>query len=227
MSNDPTNNNNNDEKMPSLSPMLQPMNLNETKSYSILTNHPQFRKLVSWAFQICDTEKNGTIHLQELYAGTLLVHLHLAKYAGIAACYPPTYEVIEQLFHAADDDKSGTIDEEEFVQIVVICCGQIMSRIIVYYTFIIILVPILADQTIRIFMMLSFDEYLVKHNPLERILSVTAIMQKIVSFLMFLFLVPNLFDFIDYYSKQSAQLTAKSAASHNASSSDSNKKQEW
>jgi EF hand len=176
----------------------------EQKSYyTILTNHKRFRQLASWAFHMCDIKKNGTIDRHELYTGIILVHLQLAKYAGIAACYPPTYDVIEQLFIAADDDQSNHIDEEEFIQIVVICCGQIMSRIIIYYTFIILLVPFVADRLIQLFM----TDAIFKHNPLDRFMSIQTIAEKIVAFLMFLLLVPKFFDWIDSYSKQSAELT--------------------
>jgi Ca2+-binding EF-hand superfamily protein len=47
------------------------------------------------------------------------VHLNLAKYAGPAACYPATRQVVDQLFLASDDDNSGGIDENEFVNIMV------------------------------------------------------------------------------------------------------------
>jgi len=46
-----------------------------------------FRKLCKWAFDICDSDGTGEIDKTELYAGLLLVHINLAKYAGPAACY--------------------------------------------------------------------------------------------------------------------------------------------
>jgi hypothetical protein len=43
--------------------------------------------MVTKAFNDCDTSKSGEVDKQELYAGLLLVHLKLAKFAGAAACY--------------------------------------------------------------------------------------------------------------------------------------------
>lgn len=108
---------------------------------------------------------------------------------------------IEQLFHAVDDNKSDTIDEEEFIQIVIICCGQIMSRIAIYYTFIILLVQFIADKVIRVIMIL-YSDIGINHNHLfSKLISFNMIIEKVVSFFMFIFLIPKLFDWIDLNSK--------------------------
>lgn len=118
------------------------------RSASFWTQTRTFKKLVKWAFGVCDRNKSGRINKTELYAGFLLVHLNLAKYAGPAACYPPTREYIEELFDASDDDNSGDIDETEFSTIMVILCSQITSRIAAYYTILILLVPYLISWTL-------------------------------------------------------------------------------
>ena len=93
---------------------------------------------------MCDDSGDGIIDEAELYAGLLLVHLNLAKYAGPAACYPPTRKVCDRLFHKADRDRSGGIDRTEFQYIVGVLCAQIMSRMMVYYIVLILCVPIVA-----------------------------------------------------------------------------------
>ena len=65
-----------------LAPLLDP----ETRG-TLLTRTKAFKKLTKWAFQVCDNNHTGSINKTELYAGFLLVHLNLAKYAGPAACY--------------------------------------------------------------------------------------------------------------------------------------------
>ena len=55
-----------------------------------LTRSKPFKRLTKWAFSVCDTDETGKVAKAELYAGIILVHLQLAKYAGAAACYPPT-----------------------------------------------------------------------------------------------------------------------------------------
>jgi EF hand len=72
--------------------------------------------------------------------------LNLAKYAGPAACYPPSRQVCNAMFEAADVDCSGTIDREEFTHIMSVLCAQILSRIVVYYIILILLVPVIAAK---------------------------------------------------------------------------------
>lgn len=57
---------------------------------------------------------------------------------------PPTREVCDQLFEAADRNKSGGIDQDEFVKIMGVCCAQILSRMLIYYLVLILFVPYLA-----------------------------------------------------------------------------------
>jgi hypothetical protein len=78
----------------------------------------------------------------------LILVVNLAKYAGPAACYPPTRQVCDQLFDAADSNQSGGIDREEFVKILRITSAQILSRILVYYLVLILLVPFLASLVV-------------------------------------------------------------------------------
>jgi hypothetical protein len=189
-------------------------NLATTSGYNLITRTKTFSKLVHWAFTICDTKKEGRIGKSELYAGILLVHLTLAKYAGPAACYPPTIDVVYNLFDAADDDNSGTIDEEEFQQIVIICFGQITSRILVYYLLIIVMVPYVASGIISIATQLdnifnwnvSNKSHPVLHY-IDNIITFGALAQKIVSTVLFAIVVPKFFDWIDKLSHRTALQT--------------------
>jgi hypothetical protein len=45
------------------------------------------------------------------------------------------------LFDASDVDKSGTIDEEEFSKIMVLTCGSIASRVLLYFSLLLFLAP--------------------------------------------------------------------------------------
>ncbi|KAL3921190.1 MAG: hypothetical protein SGARI_006742, partial [Bacillariaceae sp.] len=102
------------------------------------------------AFTICDADGSGAIDKRELYAGLLLVHLNLAKYAGPAACYPPTRATCNLMFEAADVDQSGSIDHAEFCHIMAVLCAQIMGRIVVYYIVLILLVPVVATKIVNL-----------------------------------------------------------------------------
>lgn len=174
---------------------------------NILTRSALFRKISHWAFEQCDTDRSGHVGKEELYSGILLVHIQLAKYVGVAACYPPSRPAMDNLFHAADDNRSGTIDEHEFLQIMMIACAQITSRMIVYYTIIIMFVPHMANSMLRT--LLQIDEYMGIQNAtalvwLERILTYGKIVESTLSLIVFMILVPYLFDRIDSYSRQAA-----------------------
>ena len=61
---------------------------------------------------------------------------------------PPSREVCDRLFVAADRNHSGGIDEHEFVKIMGVCCAQILSRMLIYYLVLILLVPIVSAQVV-------------------------------------------------------------------------------
>jgi len=116
---------------------------------TMLTKSHAFQVLVSKAFEVCDDSEDGVVDETELYAGLLLVHLNLAKYAGPAACYPPTRSVCDRLFQAADRDNSGGLNRSQFHWIMGVMCAQILSRMLVYYVVLILGVPILATGVVR------------------------------------------------------------------------------
>lgn len=114
-----------------------------------LTKSRAFQSLASRAFDVCDDSGDGIVDEAELYAGLLLVHLNLAKYAGPSACYPPTRAICDRLFIKADRDRSGGIDRTEFQYIVGVLCAQILSRMLVYYLVLILGVPLLATCVVK------------------------------------------------------------------------------
>ena len=182
--------------------------------YSFLTRTSSFRRLAKWAFAQCDADGTGGVNKTELYAGILLVHVQLAKYAGAAACYPPTREVIDSLFEASDQDKSGKIEEAEFTRILMICCAQIFGRIVVYYSIIILLVPYVAEHLVKgIFSMDDFMGWKSKDgqrmNPaiewLQNIVGWGTIVERIVSLTLFFLFIPTFFNWIDGSSHRAAK----------------------
>jgi hypothetical protein len=127
---------------------------------------------------------------------------------------------VERLFDAADDDKSGGIDQEEFDQIMVILCSQISSRIAVYYGILILLVPYVASYTLRGLDWIGVDEGLEKmdnvwdaHAPslLQWVMNMVpdstwqSMPEQIVSLTLFFLVVPTLFNMIDETSRSMAE----------------------
>lgn len=120
------------------------------KAGNMLTSSKFFQKKVDAAWEACNTDGSESINKDGLYAGIIFIHLKLAENAGSAACHPPSREVCDKLFEAADADKSGCVDKNEFSDIVVILCGQLLKRMIVYYGFMIFLMPIVSVALVKV-----------------------------------------------------------------------------
>jgi hypothetical protein len=115
-----------------------------------LVESAAFKGLSEWAFSVCDSEGDGKIHREELYTGVLLVHLHLAKYVGVAACQPLNRTQVGELFDtAASHNNAKTIGQREFEDIVMYSCAQIGYRIGVYYSMLLVLAPFLTGRLLR------------------------------------------------------------------------------
>ena len=54
---------------------------------NVMTRSKAFKVLVDKTFESMDIANKGEIDKVELYAGLLMIHLTIAKYAGPAACY--------------------------------------------------------------------------------------------------------------------------------------------
>jgi hypothetical protein len=115
-----------------------------------LVESAAFKGLSEWAFSVCDSEGDGKIYREELYTGVLLVHLHLAKYVGVAACQPLNRTQVGELFDmAASHNHAKTIGQREFEDIVMYSCAQIGYRIGVYYSMLLVLAPFLTGRLLR------------------------------------------------------------------------------
>jgi hypothetical protein len=195
---------------------VHPAEAAERNAANFVTRSRAFQKLTKWAFTVCDRDQTGQVGKSELYAGILLVHVQLAKYAGPAACYPPSRRVIDDLFDASDDDQSGYISEDEFSQIMVICCGQIASRMMVYYAIIVLLVPYTASAIVTGFLTMNFawSSSLIKRVQsfflitwIEKIMTFGYFFEQVVYLALFYLLIPLFFNWIDRSSRQAAERT--------------------
>ncbi|CAJ1968032.1 unnamed protein product [Cylindrotheca closterium] len=159
------------------------------KNGNLLTNSKPFKMMVSSTFKSMDNTGNGEVTKDELYAGLLLIHLKLSKFVGAPACYPPIKTTCDGMFEAADHDNSGGIDEEEFSSIMAVCCGQIMSRMVVYYLIVILGVPYTAAKVVDIL-------------PIENGSHWETVTETIVGFAIFSLAIPLVWNFIDEASRK-------------------------
>lgn len=117
---------------------------------------------------------------------------------------PPSRQTCDQLFEAADSDRSGGIDRTEFSNIVGALCAQILSRIFVYYAVLIFLVPRLAARAVD-----------VARIPNGSYLEMAA--EQAISVGLFFAVIPVIWDLID--SRTERRIASKSASSASLSAS--------
>jgi hypothetical protein len=133
---------------------------------------------------------------------------------------PPPRAVVDSLFEASDHDKSGGIDQEEFARIMVILTSQITSRIAVYYSILILLVPYIASVIINGLDWIGVDDSIRKvddvwdaHAPslLQWVVDMVpdstwaSMPERIISLLLFLLVIPTLLNMIDDKSRSMAE----------------------
>jgi hypothetical protein len=159
---------------------------------------PPLQRLTEWAFQVCDVDQKGRINKSELYAGVLLVHLHMAKYAGLSVCYPPSREQIYALFDIIDQPPTGRINQDDFTDIVVACCAHLTSRVVIYYSTILLVVPMLVQQVIGFYYRCTqklLPAWLGQYLALELIL------KQFVTLVLFVGVVPWIYNQLDQRSR--------------------------
>lgn len=98
---------------------------------SWLTRTKRFRQLSNWAFDVIDTDGSGSVDEKELYSGLLLIHLKLGCYAGPAACRPVDRQRVHDIFRKMDVDQSGSLDRDEFLQVMMVLCSNVLTRVMV------------------------------------------------------------------------------------------------
>lgn len=165
-----------------------------------------------------DTHLSSSSISGRLYT-IILWTVNLAKYAGPAACYPPSRKVCNQLFDAADVDQSGGIEKDEFVKIIGITCAQILSRILVYYLVLILLVPVLATRLV--------DWLQIPNGSYQEMAA-----EQTIGLGLFFVVIPFVWNFIDDYSEhkleQGGNHTDNSDSNNNKKQSKTtSKKENW
>mmetsp|Transcript_55858 Transcript_55858/g.135323 ORF Transcript_55858/g.135323 Transcript_55858/m.135323 type:complete len:235 (-) Transcript_55858:538-1242(-) len=168
-----------------------------------------FQFVLKKAFQICDKNNSGRINKDEFYVGVILLHLNLAKYAGPAACYPPTRKVCEQMFDAADSDKNDHISQQEFEHVLRVLFAQILFRMVVYYGVLILFVPEVSVIVVD-YLQIPNDSYM--EMAAEQTISLS----------LFFLAIPIFWDWIDAGAEKTVEKVSSSSSSSSTPSSHSN-----
>mmetsp|Transcript_5896 Transcript_5896/g.8344 ORF Transcript_5896/g.8344 Transcript_5896/m.8344 type:complete len:327 (+) Transcript_5896:139-1119(+) len=113
---------------------------------SWLARRKFFQNMTDNAFKLIDADKSGEVDEKELYAGLLLIHLKLGMYAGPAACKPVDQERCLAVFHKMDVDGSGSLDQDEFREVMMILFSNVLLRVVVQWSMTLLIVPLVASK---------------------------------------------------------------------------------
>ena len=130
---------------------LAHLNKLNKQSGNIITKSKFFRSIATRVFNDLDIDASQTLDVDELYTGVLLVHLQLAKFAGSAACKPPTRQQVQNLFIDFDDDNSSSLDVNEFLSMCVLLTGQVLGRVIFQWIFTLLISPMIGTFMLRVY----------------------------------------------------------------------------
>jgi len=122
-----------------------PESQNKASQSSWLTRTKTFKRISDWAFDSVDIDGSGCVDEKELYSGLLLIHLNLGVYAGPAACKPVDRDRVHDIFLKKDIDNNGSLDKAEFLEVMAVLCGNILTRVAVQWASTIIIVPMVAQ----------------------------------------------------------------------------------
>lgn len=119
------------------------------KLANVVTNSDQFKKACSDVFRSIDVDENGSVDVQEIYTGVLLVYLKLAN-AGIRGLTPPSRSEIKLLIEHLDIDNDDTLSADEFTQVSAVLLGDIAGRVAIQAVLSMFIIPFLSWLLITI-----------------------------------------------------------------------------
>lgn len=136
-----------------------------SKASSMLTGSSFFQSICDDVFDSIDADDSGKIDESELYQGLLLIHLKLGMYFGPAACKPISMARTNYIFQKLDTNKDGSLDKEEFRNVLALLMGNVVSRIAFQFLCTLLLVPFLASMIFEKSMD-GFEIFRGKYQPL-------------------------------------------------------------
>jgi len=104
-------------------------------------NIPGLKGMINDIFDAADTNKDGRVDIDESYVLILKLYIKVNRQAPVN---PPSREVSEVLFRAADNDGSGRLNKEEFLELATTLLGRAGLRVAAYKAITLLAAPFLG-----------------------------------------------------------------------------------
>lgn len=95
-------------------------------------------------FNEADSNKDGTVSLDEVYTLVLKLYVKLNRNAPVE---PPSEQTVLTLFGKADQNKNNRLDNDEFLQLMLVIYGRAAVRVAIHKALRLFVAPLLAMQS--------------------------------------------------------------------------------
>lgn len=102
---------------------------------------PGLKGMIDDIFDAADSNKDGRVDIDESYVLILKLYIKVNRQAPVN---PPSREVSEVLFRAADNDGSGRLNKEEFLELATTLLGRAGLRVAAYKAITLLAAPFLG-----------------------------------------------------------------------------------
>jgi Ca2+-binding EF-hand superfamily protein len=93
-----------------------------------------FTKISNAAFAVVDADESGEVDEKEIYSGLLLIHLSWDVMRDRPRVVLSIDNEFTPFFKKMDVDHSGTLDQDEFREVMMVLCSNIFTRVLVQCT---------------------------------------------------------------------------------------------
>mmetsp|Transcript_3718 Transcript_3718/g.4644 ORF Transcript_3718/g.4644 Transcript_3718/m.4644 type:complete len:213 (-) Transcript_3718:918-1556(-) len=141
-----------------------------------LTRSIWFESQVERAFKRCDVDNTGSIDKTELWAGILLLYHILNKIPFGGHVAPPSQKYVFKIFHIFDVDRSGLLEQEEFLAVSRHICVNVGFDILRRGLVSLFLVPLIVQLIMFYFSYFESMKFVTDLHPAFVISGLTALL---------------------------------------------------
>lgn len=117
----------------------------------------RLERFVDGLFDGADTNRDGTVSMDESYTLVLKMYIRVNRQAPIP---PPSKETVQALFKRADRSRSGSLDRTEFTQLMLVLHSRATVRLILVKVSQVFVAPLLAFHSVQ---WMAGSKWLVTH----------------------------------------------------------------